>query len=193
MPSAVSLTVFDRSRGRSLWRASDRLFSLSLDRTGPSGVQIVSARNGLGADYVVVKAEVARAQKEGERISELTRAALQVRKSQGGNRTNLSAAQRHGARSNALSVVTRWNIAIAVRLAQSLLAAAAVRAARRVRGVPIRGLVVAKPHAVVVPDHPGAALAARPVAAGHVVGASEGAAVSPRAGDLRREGLIFED
>ena len=147
---------------------------------------------GLGADYVVVKAEVARAQKEGERISELTRAALQVRKSQRGNRTNLSAAQRQGARSNALSVVTRWNIAIAVRLAQSLLAAAAVRAARRVRGV-LRGLVVAKPHAVVVPDHPGAALAARPVAAGHVVGASGVTAVSPRAGDLRREGLIFED
>ena len=79
LPSAISLTVFNR------WPIIvadiDRLSRLSLDRTGPSGVQIVSARNGLGADYVVVKAEAVRAQKEGERISELTRAALQVRKS----------------------------------------------------------------------------------------------------------------
>ena len=43
--------------------------------------------------------------------------------------------------------------------AQRVLAAAAVRAARRVRGVPgFRRLVVAKPHAVVVADHRGAGL-----------------------------------
>jgi DNA invertase Pin-like site-specific DNA recombinase len=70
-----------------------------------SGLRIISAQDGEGVDPAVVQAISVRAEQEGKRISETTKAALAERKAKGvklGNRKNLSDAQRKGAAANSL-------------------------------------------------------------------------------------------
>jgi DNA invertase Pin-like site-specific DNA recombinase len=67
------------------------------------GLKIISADLGPDADSVVIQAQGARAQREGELIGERTKAALDKRRAQGvklGNRKNLAEAQQKGAAVN---------------------------------------------------------------------------------------------
>lgn len=63
------------------------------------GLTIISAGDGVMRNPVIVASQAARAQRDGELISEKTKEALQLKKAQGvvlGNRTNLPEAQRLG-------------------------------------------------------------------------------------------------
>jgi DNA invertase Pin-like site-specific DNA recombinase len=67
------------------------------------GITIISADDGSLLDAVIIQSRGAKAQFQGEQISERTKAALQRKKEQGvilGNPTNLPEAQRLGAASN---------------------------------------------------------------------------------------------
>ncbi|PZQ80762.1 MAG: hypothetical protein DI549_16200 [Ancylobacter novellus] len=67
-------------------------------------IEIISAKEGSLADPVTLASRAARAEREGDLISENTRRSLEAKKAQGvrlGNPTNLPEAQRKGAKSNA--------------------------------------------------------------------------------------------
>src|SRR5689334_20666743 len=87
---------------------------------------------------------------------------------------------------------------VAAGAAQIGLAAAALRTARGMRGIPrMRGRVVAQSDAVVMAEHRRALRAARPVATGAVVAGREGGAVRLRAGQdvvpVRRVAASVDD
>src|SRR5258708_24976811 len=82
--------------------------------------------------------------------------------------------------------------AVAAGALEIVLAAAAARAARRVRGVPrFRCRVVAQALAVVMTEHGGALRAAGPVAAGAVFVRREGTAIGGRTCRGIRGGVLF--
>lgn len=68
-----------------------------------NGVKIISARENVGSSPAAILSTAARAQREGQLISQNTKTALQERKARGvllGNRTNLKEAQAKGAARN---------------------------------------------------------------------------------------------
>jgi DNA invertase Pin-like site-specific DNA recombinase len=108
-------------------------------------LKIISAEDGGRAVSAVLEAKAARAQYEGEKIAELTRAALQAKKQEGmllGNRTNLPEAQQRGAAANRRAAERR--AADLLESVREIRAAGASTAADIARALNDRGIRTAR-------------------------------------------------